>query len=233
MIDEKIRESKLPIGFIAESLGVPEMTLYRYRIGRHVPPDEFLERLATFLTARGTPCTADELKDPTRVYRGPGQPRKNPEMHEPTPLVAVGAPPIELTDRGALYEVPVYGYVAAGPAVDETLEEIDTMTVVEADAKFRFLRVRGRSMIERGVDDGDDLKVEERPARDGEVVLADLDGRLMLATIRFKNRKVWKLEKAAPGYRDILIRKGQTLTVRWVVLEIIKRQRPLPTPKSS
>lgn len=234
-MEEKIKASEIPVGVIAKAIGVNVRTLLMYRSGRLPAPDEVVEKLAAYLTKRGTPCTAEELRDPDAEYRGPGRP---PKPAEPAPLHAVGAPPepFDLVP-GALFKVPVYGYIAAGPATEEPFVEVDTMLVEEdvarrmVDGKRRIVRTRGRSMEQRGVFDGDDLDVEQRPATDGEVVIADLDGRVFLATAKMRGAKVLRLEKAAPGLKDIVPKRGQTLTIRWVVLEIIKRQRPDVLPR--
>lgn len=236
MLDEIIKQMGMRIDALLARIfdftgrKLDASTLYVMRTGETPTPRDVCEAVCRMALALGVPCDLDALAKAMRAdeYRGPGNP--NFVKKEPAPLHAVGA--LEFEDRGQLYEVPVYGYIAAGPATDEALEEVDTMTVVKADAKLKFLRVRGRSMTERGVEDGDDLKVEERPARDGEVGLVDVDGRLMLATVRLKNGKLAKLEKAAPGFKDIAIRRGMQVTVRWVVLEIIKRQRPHPAPRA-
>ena len=80
-------------------------------------------------------------------------------------------------------DVPVYGSIAAGfpVGVDED-REIDRVTVdaVTAQRMPFALRVRGESMIDAGINDGDTVVVETRPPRDGEIVVALIDGQSTL-----------------------------------------------------
>ena len=228
-MDRLIADSGLKARFVAQRLGVSEDSLRLYRIGKLPMPYELLQQLCTLLRAVGVECDAEQLAAEMRSeeYRSPGRPRKTPNVSEPTPLHAIGAPPIQLTDLGRLVEVPVYRYIAAGPLTDEALvEEDDTMSVVEADARYKHLRVGGRSM-EPHIKDGDIVKLDEhRTARDGDTVIFELDEGAGVGILRLKGRRPVKIEKASPGFKDIRLRAGQTLVIKGVVVEIISRRAP-------
>ncbi len=76
-------------------------------------------------------------------------------------------------------ELPLLGTVAAGRPI-EAVEVPDTFEVpapMAAGGERFVLRVRGDSMVEDGILDGDYLVVERRPtARPGETVVALVDG---------------------------------------------------------
>jgi repressor LexA len=89
---------------------------------------------------------------------------------------------VEEPSSDALCEVPVWGSIAAG-------EPIEMVTHEEKIAVPRFLlgrvrpekiyalRVKGDSMIDEHICDGDIALIEERhEARDGEIVVAHVDG---------------------------------------------------------
>lgn len=226
-MDKYIDASGAKIGFLCQLLEVDASTLYLYRSKRLPTPYDFCVKFATLMQSRfGVECNAEELAAEMHAQyaRPPHRPR-SPQLGEPAPLVAVGAP--EFTDLGPLVEVPVYRYIAAGPLTDEALvEEDETMTVTAADAGLQFLLVSGRSM-EPDIEHGDTLKVDRhRVARDGDTGIVQIDEGSTVGILRFKGRKLVKVEKSAPGFRDIVIKAGMTATVMGVVVEIIKRRKP-------
>lgn len=80
-------------------------------------------------------------------------------------------------------DVPVYGSIAAGyPDLVESGDaverlQVDTSTLRRSGNRQSFaLKVRGESMIDAGINDGDTVIVDPRPPRDGEIVVALIDG---------------------------------------------------------
>ena len=87
----------------------------------------------------------------------------------------------------SVVDVPVYGTIAAGfpVSVEPVLEldrvRVDARTGARNGTRQPFaLRVRGESMIDAGINDGDTVVVESRPPRDGEIVVALIDGQSTL-----------------------------------------------------
>lgn len=90
-------------------------------------------------------------------------------------------------------EIPIYGSIAAGypDGVEAGGEigriQIDVETAGIRQARRCFaLRVRGESMIDAGIFDGDTVIVEQQPAQNGDIVAALIDGETTLK--RFINR---------------------------------------------
>ena len=86
--------------------------------------------------------------------------------------------PTEATPRAL--ELPILGSVAAGLPIEAT-EQSDTMTVpdsfVRRGGNHYVLRVRGNSMIDEQIRDGDFVVVNERRSADnGEMVIALMNG---------------------------------------------------------
>ncbi len=76
-------------------------------------------------------------------------------------------------------QVPLLGYVAAGSPILAEENITDTLslpTEIVGDAPSFLLSVRGESMIEAGINDGDYVVVKEQPvANNGDIVVAIID----------------------------------------------------------
>lgn len=75
--------------------------------------------------------------------------------------------------------LPLYGYIAAGSPIEaiNNPESIDVPTQLRTPNPCYVLEVRGDSMIEEGILDGDWVVIEHREqARNGEIVVALVDG---------------------------------------------------------
>ncbi|MHC4954328.1 MAG: transcriptional repressor LexA [Planctomycetota bacterium] len=102
--------------------------------------------------------------------------------------------------------VPVLGRVPAGP-VDLAVEELEGYAPVESrtDAEELFgLRVRGDSMRDAGILDGDLVIVRKQPtARSGEIVVALVGDEATVKTLRRTGRRI-ELHPANPNHRVIV-----------------------------
>src|SRR5712691_5123890 len=77
--------------------------------------------------------------------------------------------------------IPLLGMIAAGDPLPafQVLESIDVPGGSWRDREVFALRVRGTSMVDDGILDGDYLVVERRDeVRDGQTVIADVDGQV-------------------------------------------------------
>lgn len=108
--------------------------------------------------------------------------------------------------RGA-DEIPMLGLVEAGiPTLTEEAE-LDTMNLntflVEDRESSYLLEVKGDSMIEEGIKEGDLVVAEKATtAKEGEIVIAEVDGGWTMKYYRKKNGKVY-LEPANKNYKPI------------------------------
>ena len=83
-----------------------------------------------------------------------------------------------LPDESRSTKLPLLGSIAAGSPIEaiENREELDLETMFHAKAGVYVLKVRGESMIEDHLCDGDFVVIERREtARNGEQVVALLD----------------------------------------------------------
>lgn len=106
-----------------------------------------------------------------------------------------------------LGEVPMLGAVKAGfpaPAEEDIGETIslDDYLIEKKEATY-MLEVDGDSMIEAHIEKGDMVIAERRTtAKDGEIVIAEVDGEFTMKYFRSQKGKVW-LEPANKNYENI------------------------------
>ncbi len=82
-------------------------------------------------------------------------------------------------DHPGEHKVPFLGYIAAGRPIEamENPEEMEIPPMLQGNGTNFVLQVRGDSMIEEGILDGDWVVIEQRShARNGEIVVALVDG---------------------------------------------------------
>jgi repressor LexA len=127
----------------------------------------------------------------------------------------------------ASVEVPLVGRIAAGLPIEavEAPESLGLPAEMLGKGETYVLQVKGDSMIEDHVLDGDYVIVEKRPwADDGEMVVALIrDSEATLKRLRREGDKV-RLEPANPAYEPIIL-SASDLTVQGVVIGILRKYR--------
>ncbi|MFO7919332.1 transcriptional repressor LexA [Rhodobacteraceae bacterium W635] len=111
-------------------------------------------------------------------------------------------------------ELPVMGRIAAGTPI-EAISEVATHVAVPqqmlGNGKAHYaLEVKGDSMIEAGINEGDIVVIEEGPTADnGDIVVALVEG--YEATLKRFRRKggMVALEAANPAYQTRMLREDQ------------------------
>ena len=109
------------------------------------------------------------------------------------------------------------------PAYDEQDAAIDLNELLAPHPEACFmLRVRGGSMVEAGIDDGDLLLVDRalEPSH-GRIVIAVVDGEFTVKRL-YRQGAVVRLEAASTAHPPITLRDGQELQVWGVVTRVIK-----------
>jgi repressor LexA len=128
--------------------------------------------------------------------------------------------------RAELTSVPVLGQVAAGlPALAETMpDEVLQLDAALCPARDVFaLTVTGDSMVDAGIYEGDLVFVQRRTtARDGEVVVAVVDGETTVKTFRRRGQAV-VLEPANSRLGPIVIARSSQLELAGVVVGLFRR----------
>lgn len=122
-------------------------------------------------------------------------------------------------------ELPILGFIAAGSPIQPMTDPNATLKVASSmlSGKKRsyVLQVRGDSMIEEGILDGDFVVIEEKKdARDGEIVVALLDNGLATLKKFFKEATRIRLEPANSTMRPIY---AQNVTIQGSVVGLVRR----------
>lgn len=152
------------------------------------------------------------------LQRDPTKPRAIQVRYEPTSKVAMAPGPVR--------HVPLVGEVAAGTGVlaQENVEEIVSLPEQFTGTGSTFmLKVRGDSMIEAGIFDGDYLVVRQQPdAEQGDVVVAGIPGDE--ATVKTFSRRQGKvvLVPANPAFEPLVLDPAE-VTIYGKVVTVLRR----------
>jgi len=134
---------------------------------------------------------------------------------------------VDNTVRGAARELPMLGYIAAGTPI-EAIEGNDSITVPDEFIRRQntfCLRVRGESMIDEGIRDGDYIIVEGREvANDGETVVALVNGEATVKKFYRQTDGRIRLEPANVTMQPIYAAE-EDLRVRGVVVGLMRHYR--------
>lgn len=131
--------------------------------------------------------------------------------------------PVEEEPSGA--EIPLLGTVAAGDPI-AAIEVPETIAVPDGLARrgrpLFALRVKGNSMIDEQIRDGDTVIVESRQeARDGETVVALLRGEEATLKKLYRDGRTVRLEPANPELAPIVV-PAEEVEVRGVVTGLVR-----------
>ncbi len=129
------------------------------------------------------------------------------------------------TERPVERGIPILGRVAAGSPIlaDENLEgHLDLDRAFPSRAERFALRVRGDSMIDAGIRDGDFVVVRRADrAESGEIVVALVGEEATVKTLRVHKDRV-ELLPANPDHKRIVVRNSEQFRVLGVVLGLVR-----------
>lgn len=134
--------------------------------------------------------------------------------------------PVAGGDRGSADRLPLLGRVAAGEPI-EAIEARETISVPEDMLKGRgphyVLRVRGDSMIDEQIRDGDYVVVDGREvAENGEMVIALVNGEATTVKKFYRDGGRIRLMPANPAMAPQYYPEDQ-VTIRGIVVGVIRR----------
>jgi|ERR1017187_4529519 repressor LexA len=122
--------------------------------------------------------------------------------------------------------IPVFGTIPAGIPIDVAAEGVDVIDLNEslfgmkAGAPLFALRVRGQSMINAGIHDGDIVVLTTRPPRNGDIVAALVDKQSTLKRY-FEERGKVLLKAEGFGFKDI--HPAEELVIQGVMVGLLRR----------
>jgi repressor LexA len=148
-------------------------------------------------------------------------------------LTARGRGLLSTRGEGRLREggvvIPLLGTIAAGAPIEAATvpEEIEVPAGMVAGRSCYALRVRGESMVDEGIFDGDYVVVEEKPSpENGETVVALIDGREATLKKFYRERgrrgERVRLEPANPRMEPIILGSGDRLRIQGKVRGVLR-----------
>jgi repressor LexA len=153
------------------------------------------------------------------IHRDRAKARAVAILYDPDATETVVAP-------AAVPSLPLVGRIAAGQPIEAVEDRVDIplTDLVPSGDRIYLLKVRGKSMIDDHIDDGDLVVVERcETARDGDIVVAILDGEEATLKRFFRERNgTIRLQPANAAMEPIYVTRVQ---VRGVVRGVIRRFR--------
>lgn len=123
-------------------------------------------------------------------------------------------------------EIPLRGTVAAGQPIEAVLTD-DTISVpayMLGRGTTFALRVRGDSMIEENIQDGDFIIVTWRQtAENGQTVVALIDDTYATVKKFYSEPDFIRLQPANPQYKPMLIKTPERIQIQGVVTGLIRK----------
>ena len=129
-----------------------------------------------------------------------------------------------IPESGNTLSYPVMGEIAAG----KPIEALDQREVVDLlpnarDKDVFVLRVKGNSMIEDHIQNGDYVIVERRNvAENGETVVALIDNNQATLKRFYRESNRIRLQPAHPNMKPIFVREGD-FTIQGVVISVLRK----------
>jgi repressor LexA len=122
-------------------------------------------------------------------------------------------------------ELPILGFIAAGEPIETYTDPNATLQVapflLSGTKKSFVLQVKGSSMIEDGIFDGDYVVVEEQEtANNGDIVVALLEGGVATMKRFYKERDHVRLEPANSSMKPII---AKNVTIQGKVVGVIRK----------
>lgn len=128
-------------------------------------------------------------------------------------------------DREEIIDIPVYGSIAAGMAEDQVQDQESCLSIdisslgLRGNSKTFALKVRGESMIDAHICDGDTVVLEFREPRDGDIVAALIDGETTLKRYLVNRGKPY-LQAENELYPDLI--PARELIIQGVMVGLLR-----------
>ena len=123
-------------------------------------------------------------------------------------------------------DIPLLGTVAAGQPIEAILSH-DTVSVpkdMQGRGRTFALRVRGDSMIDENIQDGDIIVVaSQKTADNGQVVVALIDGNYATVKKFYREPEFIRLEPANPQFKPIFIKTPERIQIQGIVRGLIRK----------
>ncbi len=143
------------------------------------------------------------LEGPDEAHRA-AQPRALRLTPAATIMLGLVVEPVPSVESGGAHVLPVVGEIAAGGPIEAYQDVSESMQVpglLSADGDAYLLRVRGDSMIEAHITDGDYVVIRpQQTARNGDIVVAQVEENAVTLKRFFREQGRVRLQPANPEY---------------------------------
>ncbi|MCI0488543.1 MAG: transcriptional repressor LexA [Blastocatellia bacterium] len=142
------------------------------------------------------------------------------------PHASRGIEIVKQEQKEEAFEIPLLGTVAAGQPIEAILshEVVSVPPDMLGRGRTFALRVRGDSMIDEHIKDGDYVIVESRQtAENGQTVVALIDGSDATVKRFYREGKRIRLEPANPNYQPIVVEPPDRVSIQGIVIGVIRK----------
>ncbi len=194
-----------------------------------VPPSQAeIARAFGFRGVRAAQYHLEALEAAGAIERVPGRARGIRVLRAPAPAQS----DLPLATNDEVLSLPVLGQVAAGlpigAGVDESAASEQVMLMDRAlfsPAPDYLLRVKGDSMRDEGIFDGDLIGVHRtRDARSGQIVVARIDEEITVKLLRIGRDRI-RLMPRNPDYAPIEVLPDQDFAIEGLYCGLVRPNR--------
>ena len=207
------------------------LTLIAERIeAEGMPPSQTeIARALGFSSVRAAQYHLEALEAAGAIERVPGRARGIRVLAAPAPRQQ----PLDLADDAQALRLPVLGQVAAGLPIGaggpDVLAAAEDHVVLDrvlfSPAPDYLLKVKGDSMRDEGIFDGDLIGVHRTPqARSGEIVVARIDDEITVKLLRIGKDRI-RLLPRNPDYAPIEVQPGQDFAIEGLYCGLVRPNR--------
>lgn len=150
--------------------------------------------------------------------------RKGVIVRKANKACGIGFP--EEMEREEIVDIPIYGNIAAGMSQDVDSEKEGCLSIdisslgMRGNARTFALKVRGDSMIDAHICDGDTVVLEYREPRKGDVVAALIDGETTLKRYLVEGGSPY-LRAENEDYPDLM--PARELVIQGVLVALLRK----------
>ncbi|GAA5007019.1 transcriptional repressor LexA [Pseudoluteimonas lycopersici] len=189
-----------------------------------VPPSQSeIARAFGFSGVRAAQYHLEALEAAGAIERRPGQAR-GLRVLQPPPSAQADLP-LEAAIPDNAVQLPVLGQVAAGAPIGADIGSEQVLIldrVLFSPAPDYLLKVKGDSMRDEGIFDGDLIGVHRTPtARNGQIVVARLDDEITVKLLKTGGERI-RLLPRNPDYAPIEVQPGQDFAIEGLYCGLIR-----------
>ena len=187
------------------------------------PSQSEISRAFGFKGVRGAQYHLEALEAAGAIERRPGLARSL-RVLQPPPSAQADLP-LETAIPDNAMQLPVLGQVAAGAPIGADIGSEQVLIldrVLFSPAPHYLLKVKGDSMRDEGIFDGDLIGVHRTPtARSGQIVVARLDDEITVKLLKTGGERI-RLLPRNPDYAPIEVQPGQDFAIEGLYCGLVR-----------